>query len=121
MNGYRLAGPLSTEFTLYPVTGGSNDFFYGELGAAGMALEIGKLYGGADGVGAVEGFYEECGHYLAETLPKNLPVLFYAAKISGTPFSTAKGTSKSLSSSFSCRNLKCRYVRSPSSSLKAPM
>ena len=57
-----------------------------------MALEIGKLYGGASGVGAFEGFYEECGHFLTETVPKNLPALFYAAKISRRPFSTSKGT-----------------------------
>jgi hypothetical protein len=74
---------------LYPSSGGSRDYAYGELGIASFTFEIGvadgicggffPAFGCLDG-GAGGGFW-----------PQNLPALLYAAKLARTPYQLIQG------------------------------
>ncbi len=70
--------PLVTrEFTT--VDGDSLDHYYGELGIAGLAYELGTQ------------FFEDCSFFEANILPGNLDSLLYAAKVARTPYLTPAG------------------------------
>ncbi len=66
---------------LYPATGTTDDFAYGELGVAAYTFEIGS---------ASDGFYPLCTRYEALIQP-NLDALLYAAKVARTPYLTPAG------------------------------
>lgn len=67
--------------SLYPTTGTSDDWAYGELGIAAYTLEIGS---------SGDGFYPSCSRYDALIQP-NLGALLYAAKVARTPYLTSFG------------------------------
>jgi len=77
-NGYALSGPTRAAF-LYLVSGGSNDWAYGTLGAAAMSFEIGTS------------FYQDCNYFNKSIVPKNIGALTYAAKIASAPYLLPKG------------------------------
>jgi len=66
---------------LYPTSGATDDWAYGDLGIAAYTFEI-----GSDG----DGFYPACSNYDALIRP-NLNALLYAAKVARTPYITAFG------------------------------
>lgn len=59
--------------------GSSADFYYGELGVAGLAYELGSQ------------FFEDCGFFEANILQENIKSLLYAAKVARTPYLTPAG------------------------------
>lgn len=59
--------------------GSTADFGYGELGIAAMAFELGTT------------FFESCSFFDNDIVPKLLPTLLYASKVSRTPFLTPAG------------------------------
>jgi hypothetical protein len=75
-NGYTScqAGPC-----LYPTSGATDDWAYGELGIPAFTFEIGNVFMPP---------YEEIDR---RQWPDNGPALFYAAKIARTPYLTAHG------------------------------
>jgi hypothetical protein len=73
-NGYR--PQKATE--LYPTTGDTTDWAYGELGIAAYTFELGEY------------FFQPCAD-LQEIMAENLGALVYAAKVAGTPYRTASG------------------------------
>ncbi len=64
---------------LYPTDGTTDDFYYGELGVAGYAFELGTA------------FFESCSYFESSILPGNLAALLYAAKVARTPYLTPAG------------------------------
>lgn len=66
---------------LYPASGTTDDFAYGELGVAAYTFEIGGIY---------DGFYAPCSRYDALVQP-NVEALLYAAKVARTPYLTPAG------------------------------
>jgi len=64
---------------LYPTDGTTDDFFYGELGVASIAFELGTA------------FFQSCSAYENTVRPANLPVLRYAAKIARAPYQLPSG------------------------------
>jgi len=76
-NGYDYSGP-NNGFS-YAASGASDDWAYGTLGTAAMTLEVGN------------DFYQDCDYFENHVVPDNIPALFYAAKVSKTPYSTPKG------------------------------
>jgi carboxypeptidase T len=76
-NGYALAGPFQPDF-LYAANGVTDDFAYGELGAAAFTLEIGSA------------FYQSCSDF-DPIVAANLPVLLYAGKVAGAPYKIPLG------------------------------
>jgi hypothetical protein len=66
---------------LYPTTGATDDWSYGELGIASYTFEI-----GSNG----DGFYPDCSRYDALIQP-NISALLYAAKVARTPYLTSFG------------------------------
>ncbi len=66
---------------LYPTSGATDDWAYGELGVAAYTFEI-----GSDG----DGFYPACSRYDALIQP-NVDALLYAAKVARTPYITSFG------------------------------
>ena len=74
-NGYT---PLQIR-ELTSADGDSADYFYGELGVAGMAYELGTQ------------FFESCTFFEQNLVPVNLESLLYAAKVARTPFLTPAG------------------------------
>jgi murein tripeptide amidase MpaA len=64
---------------LYPVDGASTDYAYGQLGVAAYTLELGTS------------FFQPCDTFEATILPRNLPVLRYAAKAARAPYLTPSG------------------------------
>jgi hypothetical protein len=81
---------------LYPTSGGSRDYAYGELGIASFTFEIGVASGTCGGFfpafscldgGVGGGFW-----------PQNLPAFLYAAKLARTPYMLVQGpTTETLS------------------------
>lgn len=67
--------------SLYPTTGTSDDWAYGELGIAAYTFEIGT---------SGDGFYPPCSRYDALIQP-NIGALLYAAKVARTPYLTSFG------------------------------
>ena len=66
---------------LYPTSGATDDWAYGELGIAAYTFEIGSNS---------DGFYPACSRYDALIQP-NVAALLYAAKVARTPYLTAFG------------------------------
>jgi len=66
---------------LYPTTGTTDDFAYGELGVASYTFEIGS---------SNDGFYPPCYRLDALTQP-NLDALLYAAKVARVPYQLPAG------------------------------
>jgi carboxypeptidase T len=64
---------------LYPTDGTSDDVSYVELGVAAYTLELGTS------------FFDSCSNYTNTIKPKNLPALWYAAKVLRTPYLTPTG------------------------------
>ncbi|MCP4352764.1 MAG: PKD domain-containing protein [Desulfobacterales bacterium] len=64
---------------LYPTTGTTDGFGYGELGIASYCFELGTA------------FFQSCSAYENTILPDNLPALIYAAKVARTPYMTPAG------------------------------
>lgn len=77
LNGYT----AQQSSKLYPVTGTTTDFAYGELGVASFLFELGSN---------LDGFYPSCSRYNAIIGP-NLQALLYATKIARTPYITSFG------------------------------
>ena len=59
--------------------GSSADYYYGELGIAGLAFELGTQ------------FFESCTHFENNILQVNIDALLYAAKVARTPYLTPAG------------------------------
>jgi predicted deacylase len=96
MAGFNGYNPIQSVI-LYPTSGTAREYAYGELGVAGLAMEIGlgsgtcggfmPAYTCIDGGGTSGNFWN-----------KNRPVLLYLAKIARTPYMTADGpTTETLS------------------------
>ncbi len=66
---------------LYPASGTTDDFVYGELGVAAYTFEIGSTS---------DGFYPLCSRYDALIEP-NVEALLYAAKVARAPYSIPAG------------------------------
>ena len=66
---------------LYPASGTTLDFAYGELGAASFLFEMGSN---------ADGFYPSCARYDAIIKP-NIQAFLYAAKVARSPYTTAFG------------------------------
>ncbi|HOU14523.1 MAG TPA: M14 family zinc carboxypeptidase [Anaerolineae bacterium] len=66
---------------LYPTSGATDDWAYGELGVAAYTFEIGS---------DSDGFYPACSRYDALIQP-NVAALLYAAKVARTPYITSFG------------------------------
>ena len=66
---------------LYPVTGATDDWSYGELGIASYTYEIGS---------SSDGFYPLCSRY-DDLVDPNVEAMFYAAKVARAPYITAFG------------------------------
>ncbi len=66
---------------LYPTTGSTDEWSYGELGIASFTFEIGS---------SGDGFYPSCSRYDSLIQP-NIPALLYAAKVARTPYMTPFG------------------------------
>ncbi len=66
---------------LYPTSGATDDWAYGELGVAAYTFEIGSTG---------DGFYPACSRYDALIQP-NVAALLYAAKVARTPYITSFG------------------------------
>ena len=64
---------------LYPTTGTTDDYAYGELGVAGFCFELGTA------------FFQSCSTYENQILPGNLPALLYAAKVARAPYKIPAG------------------------------
>ncbi|MCH2171833.1 carboxypeptidase [Myxococcota bacterium] len=64
---------------LYPTSGATDDFGYGDLGIASYTFELGTT------------FFQQCDVYEDTILPDNLNALLYAAKVSRTPYQTPSG------------------------------
>ncbi|MCO7225217.1 M14 family zinc carboxypeptidase [Pleionea sp. CnH1-48] len=64
---------------LYPTDGTSDDVSYGELGVPAITFELGNA------------FFEPCSSYQNDVRPKNLPALYYAAKILRAPYKLPAG------------------------------
>lgn len=64
---------------LYPTTGTTDDFAYGELGLAGFTFELGTA------------FFQDCASFESTIYPDNLQALIYAAKVARTPYLTPAG------------------------------
>lgn len=74
-NGYQ---PLKiTDFTL--ADGSSADFFYGDLGIAGLGYELGTS------------FFESCASFEANVVDVNIDSLLFAAKAARTPYLSVAG------------------------------
>ena len=89
MAGYNGYNPIQS-IQLYPTSGTAREYAYGELGIAGLAMEIGL------GSGTCGGFAPaftciEGGGTSGSFWQKNLPVLLYLSKIARTPYITSEG------------------------------
>ncbi len=89
MAGYNGYDPIQSVI-LYPTSGTAREYAYGELGVAGLAMEIGL------GSGTCGGFMPaytciDGGGTNGDFWNKNRPVLLYLAKIARTPYMTSEG------------------------------
>ncbi len=66
---------------LYPASGTTDDFVYGELGVPAYTFEIGS---------SVDGFYPACERY-EDLVRPNLDALLYAAKVARAPYQVPAG------------------------------
>ena len=77
-NGYRVCQP-SKPGCLYPTTGTTDDWAYGELGLAAYTFEVGT------------DFFEDCDTFANTVLPGNLPALLAAFKATRRPYQSPAG------------------------------
>ena len=63
----------------YITDGTAEDFGYGEMGLASFTYELGTE------------FFEDCSYFENTLLPRNMPSLYYAAKVARTPYMTPSG------------------------------
>ena len=66
-------------FDLYPTTGTSDDWTYGELGVAAYTFELGN------------NFFESCSYFENTMVPGNMPALIYAFKAARRPYQSPAG------------------------------
>lgn len=59
--------------------GSSADFYYGELGVAGLAFELGTS------------FFQSCAAFERDIVQQNIAALFYASRVARTPYLTPSG------------------------------
>ena len=71
--------PPSNPAKLYPATGTSDDWAYGELGIASYTFEMGTT------------FFQDCSSFETTIWPDNLKALLYAFKIAPAPYRLAYG------------------------------
>ena len=64
---------------LYPTSGTTNDFSYGELGIASLTFELGTE------------FFESCSYFENTLFPDNLDSLLYALKVTRAPYQLPAG------------------------------
>ena len=64
---------------LYPTSGASDDWAYGELGVAAYTFELGTA------------FFQDCTSFESTIYPQNLEALLYAAKSARRPYQTPAG------------------------------
>ncbi|MFC4427650.1 M14 family zinc carboxypeptidase [Deinococcus navajonensis] len=64
---------------LYPTSGTTDDFAYGELGVASYTIELGTA------------FFEPCSTFTGTTLPKNQAALLYALRVARAPYQLGSG------------------------------
>ena len=64
---------------LYKADGTTDEFGYGEMGLASFTYELGTA------------FFEDCSYFEDTLLPRNMPSLYYAAKVARTPYMTPSG------------------------------
>lgn len=74
-NGYKPQQSVG----LYPTDGTSDNVSYGELGVANFTFELGTS------------FFESCTNFTNTIKPKNMPALWYAAKVVRAPYITPAG------------------------------
>ncbi len=86
MAGYNGYTPQQS-IELYPTSGTTDDWAYGELGIAAFTFEIGPQFGTCGGF--MPPF--QCLDQGAAFWPRNLPALLYAAKVARTPYALVIG------------------------------
>lgn len=64
---------------LYPTSGTTDDFAYGELGVAAYTIELGTA------------FFEPCSTFTGTTLPQNQAALLYALRVARAPYQLGSG------------------------------
>ncbi|UBV43224.1 carboxypeptidase [Deinococcus taeanensis] len=64
---------------LYPTSGTTDDFAYGELGVASFTIELGTA------------FFEPCSTFTGTTLPQNQAALLYALRVARQPYTMGSG------------------------------
>lgn len=64
---------------LYPTSGTTLDYGYGELGVASYTIELGSA------------FFEPCSTFTGTTLPKNQAALLYALRVARQPYTMGSG------------------------------
>ncbi|SMB89418.1 M14 family zinc carboxypeptidase [Deinococcus hopiensis] len=64
---------------LYPTSGTTDDFAYGELGVAAYTIELGSA------------FFESCSSFTSDVLPKNQAALLYALRTARAPYQLGSG------------------------------
>ncbi|PTA67864.1 M14 family zinc carboxypeptidase [Deinococcus arcticus] len=74
-NGYKPEQAVG----LYPTSGTTDDFAYGELGVASYTFELGTA------------FFEPCSTFTGTTLPKNQAALLYALRVARAPYQLGSG------------------------------
>ena len=71
--------PVQATERSFVLDGIAADFGYGEMGLASFTYEIGTR------------FFEHCDYFENTLLPRNMPSLYYAAKVARTPYMTPAG------------------------------
>ncbi|MDP9762653.1 M14 family zinc carboxypeptidase [Deinococcus enclensis] len=74
-NGYKPQQAVG----LYPTSGTTEDYGYGELGIASYTIELGSA------------FFESCSSFTSDVIPKNQPALLYAMKAARAPYRMGSG------------------------------
>ncbi|ADV68314.1 M14 family metallopeptidase [Deinococcus maricopensis] len=64
---------------LYPTSGTTDDYAYGELGVAAYTIELGNA------------FFESCTSFVNDVIPKNMPALMFALKAARAPYQLGAG------------------------------
>lgn len=78
-NGYQVCtGPAC----LYGTSGTTDDFTYGELGVASYTFELGD---------DIANFFAACNIFQDDIIPRNMPALYYAAKVARQPYQLPAG------------------------------
>lgn len=64
---------------LYPTSGTTNDYVYGQLGVAAYTIELGSA------------FFEPCSNFTGTILPQNQAALLYALRVARAPYQLGSG------------------------------